>query len=35
VLDADTMAAIDTALSGAVNDDPEDTYTVSPKTRVV
>jgi len=35
VLDADTMAAIDTALAGAVNDDPEDTYTVSPKTRVV
>ncbi|MHC2999873.1 aldo/keto reductase family protein [Microbacterium sp. HJ5] len=35
VLDADTMAAIDTALAGAVYDDPEDTYTVSPKTRVV
>ncbi|WP_019181407.1 aldo/keto reductase family protein [Microbacterium yannicii] len=35
VLDADTMAAIDTALAGAVNDDAEDTYTVSPKTRVV
>jgi aryl-alcohol dehydrogenase-like predicted oxidoreductase len=35
VLDADTMAAIDTALSGVVYDDPEDTYTVSPKTRVV
>jgi aryl-alcohol dehydrogenase-like predicted oxidoreductase len=34
VLDADTMAAIDTALAGAVYDDPEDTYTVSPKTRV-
>jgi aryl-alcohol dehydrogenase-like predicted oxidoreductase len=34
VLDADTMAAIDTALAGAVNDDAEDTYTVSPKTRV-
>src|SRR5918994_3399114 len=31
-LDAETMAAIDTALAGAVNDDPEDTYTVSPKT---
>ncbi|MGA7148488.1 MAG: aldo/keto reductase family protein [Microbacterium sp.] len=35
VLDADTMAAIDTALNGAVNDDPEGTYTVSPKSRVV
>jgi aryl-alcohol dehydrogenase-like predicted oxidoreductase len=35
VLDADTMAAIDTALAGAVYDDPEDTYTVSPKTRIV
>ncbi len=35
VLDADAMAAIDTALRGAVYDDPEDTYTVSPKTRVV
>ena len=35
VLDADTMAAIDTALSGVVYDDAEDTYTVSPKTRVV
>ena len=35
VLDADTMAAIDTALEGVVYDDPEDTYTVSPKTRVV
>jgi aryl-alcohol dehydrogenase-like predicted oxidoreductase len=35
VLDADTMAAIDTALAGVVYDDPEDTYTVSPKTRVV
>ena len=34
-LDADTMAAIDTALAGVVYDDPEDTYTVSPKTRVV
>src|SRR5687768_8349694 len=31
VLDADTMAAIDAALSGVVYDDPEDTYTVSPK----
>ncbi|GAA5087047.1 aldo/keto reductase family protein [Microbacterium yannicii] len=35
VLDADTMAAIDAALSGVVYDDAEDTYTVSPKTRVV
>ena len=35
VLDADTMAAIDTALAGVVYDDAEDTYTVSPKTRVV
>ncbi len=35
VLDADTMAAIDAALAGVVYDDPEDTYTVSPKTRVV
>ncbi|KAF2412506.1 aldo/keto reductase [Microbacterium sp. B35-04] len=34
-LDADTMAAIDTALAGVVYDDPEDTYTVSPTTRVV
>ncbi|MFB8146489.1 aldo/keto reductase family protein [Microbacterium sp. NPDC056003] len=34
-LDADTMAAIDTALAGAVYDDPEDTYGVSPKTRIV
>jgi aryl-alcohol dehydrogenase-like predicted oxidoreductase len=34
-LDADTMAAIDTALAGVVYDDPEDTYTVSPSTRVV
>ncbi|MFK4836590.1 aldo/keto reductase family protein [Microbacterium sp. ZW T2_14] len=34
VLDADTMAAIDTALSGVVYDDAENTYTVSPKTRV-
>jgi aryl-alcohol dehydrogenase-like predicted oxidoreductase len=33
-LDADTMAAIDTALGNVVNDDPEDTYTVSPKERV-
>ncbi|MFE6996935.1 aldo/keto reductase family protein [Microbacterium sp. NPDC057659] len=35
VLDADTLAAIDTALAGVVNDDPEDTYTVSPKERLV
>lgn len=35
VLDADTMSAIDAALAGVVYDDPEDTYTVSPKTRVV
>ena len=35
VLDADTMSAIDAALSDVVYDDPEDTYTVSPKTRVV
>jgi aryl-alcohol dehydrogenase-like predicted oxidoreductase len=34
-LDADVMAAIDTALAGVVNDDPEDTYSVSPKTRLV
>lgn len=35
VLDADTMAAIDAALAGAVYDDPEDTYSVSPKRRIV
>ncbi|WP_193597182.1 aldo/keto reductase family protein [Microbacterium sp. YJN-G] len=35
VLDADTMAAIDTALAGVVNDDPEDTYSVSPRARLV
>ncbi|WP_203581586.1 aldo/keto reductase family protein [Microbacterium hibisci] len=34
VLDADTLAAIDEALGDAVYRDPEDTYTVSPKTRV-
>lgn len=34
VLDADTLAAIDEALAGVVYDDPEDTYTVSPKTRL-
>lgn len=33
-LDADTMAAIDTALAGAVFDDPDDTYRVSPKHRL-
>jgi len=33
-LDADTMAAIDEALAGTVQDDPEDTYRVSPKSRV-
>ena len=32
-LDADTMAAIDTALGGVVERDPEKTYEVSPKTR--
>ena len=35
VLDADTLAAIDTALGDVVFSDPEDTYTVSPKTRIV
>jgi aryl-alcohol dehydrogenase-like predicted oxidoreductase len=35
VLDADTLAAIDAALTGAVFDDPENTYSVSPKSRVV
>lgn len=35
VLDADTLAAIDTALGDTVYSDPEDTYTVSPKTRLV
>jgi aryl-alcohol dehydrogenase-like predicted oxidoreductase len=34
-LDADTMTAIDTALDGFVNDDPEHTYSVSPKARLV
>src|SRR5690349_20927280 len=33
-LDADTLAAIDDALAGTVHDDPEDTYRVSPKSRV-
>ena len=35
VLDADTLAAIDDALAGVVNDDPQDTYEVSPKERLV
>jgi aryl-alcohol dehydrogenase-like predicted oxidoreductase len=34
-LDAEVMTAIDTALAGVVFDDPEDTYTVSPKERLV
>jgi aryl-alcohol dehydrogenase-like predicted oxidoreductase len=34
-LDAGTMAAIDEALGNVPNTDPEDTYTVSPKERVV
>jgi aryl-alcohol dehydrogenase-like predicted oxidoreductase len=34
-LDADTMSAIDEALAGVANTDAEDTYTVSPKERVV
>ncbi|MCR2815388.1 aldo/keto reductase family protein [Microbacterium jiangjiandongii] len=32
-LDADTMSAIDDALSGAAETDPENTYEVSPKSR--
>ncbi|MFD4958323.1 aldo/keto reductase family protein [Microbacterium sp. NPDC058389] len=35
VLDADTLAAIDTALGDVVFSDPENTYSVSPKTRIV
>ncbi|WP_341996160.1 aldo/keto reductase family protein [Microbacterium sp. LWH7-1.2] len=35
VLDTDTLAAIDTALGDVVFSDAEDTYTVSPKTRIV
>jgi aryl-alcohol dehydrogenase-like predicted oxidoreductase len=35
VLDADTMTAIDAALSGVIVDDPERTYDVSPKKRLV
>src|SRR5690349_21065306 len=34
-LDAEVMTAIDTALAGVINDDPEDTYSVSPKERLV
>jgi aryl-alcohol dehydrogenase-like predicted oxidoreductase len=34
-LDSDTMAAIDAALGSVVNSDPEDTYSVSPKSRLV
>jgi aryl-alcohol dehydrogenase-like predicted oxidoreductase len=34
-LDADTLAAIDTALGDAVTSDPEHTYSTSPKTRLV
>ncbi|MBO3662598.1 aldo/keto reductase family protein [Microbacterium stercoris] len=34
-LEADLMKAIDEALSGVANTDPEDTYNVSPKTRLV
>lgn len=34
-LEADLLAAIDEALAGVVNDDPEDTYSVSPKSRLV
>lgn len=34
-LDADTLAAIDTALGDTVNRDPEDTYSVSPRRRLV
>jgi len=34
-LDADTLAAIDTALGDTVNRDAENTYSVSPKSRLV
>lgn len=34
-LDAGTLAAIDEALAGVVTDDPEHTYSVSPKQRIV
>lgn len=34
-LDADTMSAIDAALGDTVFDDPEDTYRVSPTSRMV
>jgi aryl-alcohol dehydrogenase-like predicted oxidoreductase len=33
-LEADVMTAIDDALAGVVNDDAEDTYAVSPKSRL-
>ncbi|GAA4783790.1 aldo/keto reductase family protein [Microbacterium gilvum] len=35
VIEADALAAIDAALAGVVNDDPEDTYGVSPAARLV
>ena len=35
ILEPGVLAAIDAALEGVVNDDPEDTYGVSPKTRLV
>ncbi|MDN3310831.1 aldo/keto reductase family protein [Microbacterium oryzae] len=35
VLEADVLAAIDSALAGVVNDDAADTYEVSPKSRLV
>lgn len=34
-LDADTLAAIDTALGDVPNRDPQATYDVSPKARLV
>ncbi|WP_309069051.1 aldo/keto reductase family protein [Microbacterium sp.] len=34
-LEADVMTAIDEALGGVANTDPEDTYSVSPKQRLV
>lgn len=33
-LDADMLAAIDTALGDVVNRDPEDTYNIAPRTRL-
>ena len=33
-LDADTLSAIDAALTGVINDDPEHTFTVSPAKRL-